>query len=424
MKSFKLISGLLMTVLIAGIGACMIMSGHIVKNREDTLIVSDVSGSVKEEWEDLSALDSRKFAEPFIVFGSSGEVLYRSKNCGTEVSYLNDIVRDGIVSVSITEGERFYGTVAFPEMHRNSYDKVRKKILIALAAVLISSAIAVASYGLYIHKRIEQPFRRMERFAGKIAEGDLDYPLFDTKEDIFGSFTQSFDIMREELRASREREYACKLREKELIASLSHDLKTPITSIKLLAELLKVKTDDEYMNEKLGLILSKAEQMDSIVSDLLEAALKENAAESVDLRYENSSVLYDLTAKLDDRSWVVQETVPECLILTDLRCLERVVGNIISNAYKYAEAPIRVSCGISGKYLETAFTDSGDGVSEEELKLITNKFYRCENVKNSGKEGSGLGLYIAATLMEQMGGGLICSCNEGGLTVTLKIPLS
>ena len=75
-------------------------------------------------------------------------------------------------------------------------------------------------------------------------------------------------------------------------------------------------------------------------------------------------------------------------------------------------------------YLKMSFTDHGKGVPEDELDLITNKFYRGRDVRSSNTDGSGLGLYISAELMARMGGELICSSRGDGLTVTLFIPLS
>ena len=109
------------------------------------------------------------------------------------------------------------------------------------------------------------------------------------------------------------------------------------------------------------------------------------------------------------------------VIRTDKIRLSQVIGNIIANSYKYAGTPIDVSSHIEDEFLEVSISDSEQGVPDDEIELITNKFYRGKD--HGGKEGSGLGLYIAKMLMDKMGGELSVK-SKNGLSVTLLIPLS
>ena len=104
--------------------------------------------------------------------------------------------------------------------------------------------------------------------------------------------------------------------------------------------------------------------------------------------------------------------------------MTQIIGNIIGNSYKYAGTPIDISYTISGDFLKMSVTDHGAGVPEDELSLITNKFYRGRSVRSSDKSGSGLGLYIASELMAKMNGELICSSDGRGFTASLMILLS
>ena len=103
--------------------------------------------------------------------------------------------------------------------------------------------------------------------------------------------------------------------------------------------------------------------------------------------------------------------------------LSQVVGNIVSNSYKYAGTAIDINYSINDSCLEMSIRDHGEGVPADELDMITSKFYRGKN-NSVGKDGSGLGLYIARELMDKMNGELICSCPSDGFCVTLMIPLS
>ena len=99
--------------------------------------------------------------------------------------------------------------------------------------------------------------------------------------------------------------------------------------------------------------------------------------------------------------------------------MQQVIDNIISNSYKYAGTNVSIKSQINQGYLELYIRDFGPGISEEELPLLFNKFYRGNNVE--GKNGSGLGLYISKYFMENMYGQINCYNRNDGFTVVLKI---
>ena len=174
-----------------------------------------------------------------------------------------------------------------------------------------------------------------------VASGSLDEPIMLEKNNLFGAFTESFDIMREELKRSRQVENELKQKEKEMIASLSHDLKTPITGIKLLCELLLVKVKDEYVSEKVGNIHQKAEQINILVSDLLSSALEDLGEMNVSCCDERSEILHELVAEHDSRCLANEAAIPQCLIRVDRPRLSQVIGNIISSINKFINKRIR-----------------------------------------------------------------------------------
>ena len=241
---------------------------------------------------------------------------------------------------------------------------------------------------------------------------------------MFGVFTESFDIMREELKASKARENELKRKEKELVAQLSHDLKTPITGINTICYVMSLRTEDEYMRGKIEGIQSKTEQMENLVNDLLTSTLDDIGEMTVKCTDENSNVLHDIVTASDPRGLTREEPVAGCMIHIDMMRMSQIIGNIIANSYKYAGTDIDISYKINGDYLNMTITDHGKGVPADELDLITNKFYRGKNAMDSDIEGSGLGLYIASALMARMNGELVCSSKGEGLTVTLMILLS
>lgn len=263
----------------------------------------------------------------------------------------------------------------------------------------------------------------MKEFAGFVAQGRLDEPLIMDRSNIFGAFTESFDIMREELKAAKQRETELKMKEKELVASLSHDLKTPVTGIKAICGVLAVKVQDEYVKAKVENIEQKTQEISTLLNDLLASALDDLGEMNVSLTEETSDILKVIIDEHDIYGKVSSGDIPNCILKIDRNRMSQVIGNIISNSYKYADTKIDISYDFSGNYLEMIIKDYGEGVAPEEIELLTNKFYRGRK-NTAGKDGSGLGLYISSELMKKMQGQLICISDKDGFEVRLMIPLA
>lgn len=425
MKSYSRIYFLIAAILTVAFVAFYRISNSYRSNETDALLLNDIVKTVKENWDDMDKLDDSDFDTELLVFNNNDFIIYSSaKTDLSDVHSVEEAVHKGCICMTISEGSRYYGTVVIPDPDKAKYDMVRQRLFMTGGLMMLALLITILLYGVYVHRTIVKPFHEMEAFAVHVAAGRLDEPLMLDKYNMFGSFTTSFDIMREELKSAQQRENAIKMKEKEMIASLSHDLKTPITGIKLTCELLEVKLKDEYTLEKVGNIRKKAEQINVLVSDLMAAALDDLGEMNVNCQDENSEMLHELVKELDTRSLAREGEIPQCMINVDRSRLSQIIGNIISNSYKYAETPIDIDYRNNANYLEMSIRDYGEGVSEDEINLITNKFYRGKIGKNSGKDGSGLGLYIASELMAKMNGELVCSCRDKGLTVTLLIPLS
>ena len=442
MKQFARIIIVFCVVYVLGILVFALMTDSSDSLKTDTLKLNDIVQKVSENRDSLQNLDNLDFGVGFVVLDKDNRVIYTRLSKGESSEKLKDDAAGMTVEKAIkdrypyryledSEG-RVSGVVVMLDSAEKSYSVLRRRIIVFLGLGGLIILAAAIGFGLYIRKNIIKPFKKMEDFAGKVAEGKLDEPLLMDENNMFGVFTESFDIMREELAASKERELELQRKEKELVASLSHDLKTPITGIKLTTELLKAKLDagehrksNSDISDKLDNIYKKADQIDVLVSDLFTSTLDDLGEFKVTCRDEESKVLSEIIEKNDDRKFISEEAVPRVLINIDSKRMNQVIGNIIVNSYKYAGTAIDVSYQLVDRYLEMNIRDHGPGVPEAELELITNKFYRGKGVEKSEKEGSGLGLYISRNLMQKMNGELICRNNEaGGLVITLMIPLS
>lgn len=410
---------ILLSVIVACCIGIFVMTGR-QKYTPDIVRQNNITETIRENINNLAVLEEKFPDTDILVFDAEGFCIYPE---GENIT-LTKSRNNGDLCLAVTNGNRFLATAAIPEPSFSEYNKAFDKLTLASVILFLIMVTAAMLFYLYISRNILKPFHKMKEFAGRIAMGDLDSPLEMERSNMFGVFTESFDIMREELKASKARETELKRKEKELVAELSHDLKTPITGINTICDVLSLKVTDEYILGKVRGIQKKTQQMENLVSDLLTAALDDLGEMTVSCTDESSAVLYEIIKAADARSLVKVSTIPECMIHIDIKRMEQVIGNIIGNSYKYADTPIDIECALSGDYLKLSVTDHGSGVPADELDLIMNKFYRGKNIKDSGIDGSGLGLYIASALMEKMNGELICSSKGKGLTVTLMILLS
>ena len=438
MKNYKKVVAMLAVFYAVGIALLFVLTGFFNGNSKDTTVLqlNDIAKAAEENWEDLTRLGEKEYGVDFVILDSSDEIVYESLQKDAERIRKERLSPEYAVKNSdpyayITKEDRILGVVILPDNGNRLFVQNRRILLTGFIILSLAFLLGALLFGVYVRKNIVDPFRRMEDFAEKVAQGNLDEPLIYDRGNLFGAFSESFDIMREELQASRKRENALQKKERELVASLSHDLKTPITGIKLTTELLKTKAkmmdpSDQTADlaDKLDHIEQKANQIDVLVNDLFSSTLEDLGEFKVSCTDETAGVLHEIVVKNDDKELVCEGEVPDVIICMDCKRMSQVIGNIIANSYKYAGTKIDVAYRITDAYLEMKLQDHGPGVPADELDLITNKFYRGKDWVNSREEGSGLGLYIAKTLMEKMGGELIPESSGAGFCVTLLIPLS
>lgn len=334
---------------------------------------------------------------------------------------LNNAYKDMDMIVDINIDGEILGKIIFNtnlnEIQKQKQNKLTFAIVIIHGILLIVSI----SHILYLQFALYKPFRKLKKFASNVASGNLDYPIEMDKHNIFGAFTESFDIMRTELKKAKHNENLANISKKELIASLSHDIKTPVASIKAISELLIAMSMDEKYKVKLNTIYEKSEQINRLITDMFNSTLEELGELTVNNKEEYSNVLYQLIKNADYNNKVNIDNIPDCIIITDIFRLSQIFDNIIANSYKYANTNIDINFHLTSTHIEININDYGKGVSKDELPLIFNKFYRGQNT--NGKDGSGLGLYISKYLMTKQHGDIICYNRNDGFTVKIILKL-
>lgn len=399
------------------------LTGYILNKaplpQVDTVAANRIVKEVANEFADGRFGKTTSDLYDYTVLDRNGNILY-SSGVSAPLS-INSAVKNHDAILDVTDGDVLYGKVLISTQYNDQLLEQRKNVTALSFGMFGVMLLLVLLYDSYLDKKILKPFKGLRDFARHIAMGNLDVPLPMDRNHVFGAFTESFDIMREELSAARQREAYANRSKKELVASLSHDIKTPVTSIKLVSELLLVTEQRTPAADKISTIYEKAEQIDKLITDMLNATLKDLGELKVHTEEKSSALLEPMVRNSDYYGKVAMDPIPGCLLLFDPLRMGQVIDNIISNAYKYAGTEITIVSELMEEGLRMEFMDYGSGVPAEELAKLLQKFYRGSNSQSPGEHGSGLGLYIAHHLMVQMGGELQYYNRSDGFSVEIFI---
>lgn len=393
--------------------------------RLDAVAVNDVAQTAAKSWDalsggDTSALQALSYGFDFAVVTGGGQALYATGQ-GVNTS-LHAAVANRDTVVDVLRGGELVGKVIVHNKTLELWRQRQNYLVMVAGALLLLMLVGAGGYGYYLFNNIVTPFKKLEQFATRVAAGNLDIPLEMDRGRLFGAFTESFDLMREQLSRARENERRANQGKKELTAQLSHDIKTPVASIKAVAELMMVRAEGVREKQQLETICAKADQINLLISNMFQATLEELQELKVAPVEVPSSVLPELIRIADYDSRVSMGDFPQCLVLADRSRLQQVFDNIISNSYKYAGTAIKVEAHLEDDFLVVELRDFGQGVAEKELPLVFSKFYRGKNAE--GLSGTGLGLYISRYLMNRMGGSISCESKNTGFAVTLRLALA
>ena len=282
------------------------------------------------------------------------------------------------------------------------------------------SVIFVLVLFLYVYYQILRPFDKLKGFASKIASGNFDLPLEYERSNYFGKFTWSFDMMRNEIKKARRCEKEAIDNNKTVIASLSHDIKTPIASIKAYSEALEANMDSTYEERMtyINVIMRKADEVKKLTDDLFVHSISD--MDRISFNNENIN-LNDIiiNSSNDFRANTPINYInntKEAYTYGDRDRIYQVFENIINNSIKYANTKIDITLDEDSEYYIVSIKDYGSGISDSDMPFIYEKFYRGNNSKE--KQGTGLGLYIVKYMMEKMNGKVELE-NKNGLLVKL-----
>ena len=276
----------------------------------------------------------------------------------------------------------------------------------------------------YVYVKIIRPFDVLNDYASEVAKGNLDLPLDYKRTNFFGAFTWAFDHMRREIIKARSCEKEAINNNKTVIATLSHDIKTPIASIRAYSEALQANMDSnaERRERYLSVIMRKCDEVTALTNDLFLHSLSD--LDKLQIKKEKIAIkpliektINEMAVECSDLR--ISGNVISAELEVDCNRFVQVLENIINNAKKYApDTPVRLWTEKNAKNYEIHIKDGGKGIPDEDMPFVLEKFYRGKNVGNN--QGSGLGLYIVNYVMKQMNGEIHLENKSDGLEVILK----
>jgi len=291
-----------------------------------------------------------------------------------------------------------------------------------------------AMLGWWVSSSVIGPLAKLRNAAVRIGEGDLRFRLDSAGPDEFGQVTAAFDTMREKLQAAVQRQLAEEGSRKELIAHVSHDLRTPINLIRGYAEGLRdgVASTPQMRERYLETILERAGELERLIELLFSYSTMDLEGVRPKLAsVEVAPYLQGLRDSLAAAFPAAQIALllppsPKLFIMADGELTRRVMSNLVENAVKHGG---RQSIAMEWRVSETeggvevAVADNGAGVSAEDLPRIFDPFFRGDKARTrqSGGSGAGLGLSIVSRIMQAQGGSARAAAGTaGGLEVTLS----
>ena len=296
------------------------------------------------------------------------------------------------------------------------------KVMIGIVLILIlTSAIMI----VWIYSAVMGPIGKMQTAAQNIKEGNLDFELEPKTDDELGKLCQSLEEMRKRLKDSAEEKLKYDKESKELISNISHDLKTPVTTIKGYAEGIidGVADTPEKIDKYVRTIYNKATEMNTLINELtLYSKIDTNKIPynfniiSVNAYFDDCAD--DLSVELAAQNvefGYFNYVERDIRVIADPEQIKRVIHNIVNNSLKYMDKPkgmINLRVKDVGDFIQVELEDNGKGIAAKDLPNIFDRFYRTDASRNSSTGGSGIGLSVVKKIIEEHGGKIWATSRE------------
>lgn len=429
------------------------------KHLDFTLYINDVRLKLEQERAKIEQGIYPESEFPYIVFDTAGKVLFATAEFKSHKG--DSIVIDEMLQMDRSFAKQFQGyqkwslvlnsnntCVGFVVyLMPNSYvvsDLYIKNGVLCFFPIVIAitlSSVLLSIRSLYCNYRILKPLQKISTSSQAIITGNYDIEVlrvYDNKlqSNEIGDLTYSFELMRDELKAKQISELAIRKSQQELISCISHDLRTPISTIKAYSEGIRdgIASTDIERKEYLSIIINKTNLLEGMITELLEYSNTQlNQMDILKKEVYFQSYIKEISREL--RIYIEQRnikfvcTYPEedFIITIDQRRITEVLYNLIENSMKYmdeSDSLIQLVTKRENGLLSLHIIDNGIGISAEDIPYVFDKFYRAEKSRSSYISGSGLGLSICKYIIEQHGGEIHCrSRKSNGSEFWFTLPI-
>ncbi len=303
-------------------------------------------------------------------------------------------------------------------------NSINRYVIVLNISLLIMSAVVISLF-IFIRTQLISPFEKLSEVPYQLSKGNLTAPLKETKSRFFGKFIWGINLLRENMEQQKQRELALIKENNTMVMSLSHDIKTPLSAIKLYSKALSkgLYPDKEKQLSIAESIDLKADEIGRYVSEIIKTSNDDflllevkNGEFYLSELITNINDYYKEKLSLIHTGFIIEE-YGNCILSGDIDRSIEVLQNIIENAVKYGDGKlIEISFGEDDGYQLVTVSNSGCSLPRSELSHIFESFWRGSNTEN--KDGSGLGLYICKKLMNKMKGEIYADIKNDTISVT------
>jgi signal transduction histidine kinase len=313
----------------------------------------------------------------------------------------------------------------------NVVPQIKEFAIQAVISFILIIMITAIILVLWLYRSIIRPMNILKRATKEMKEGNLDYSIRMQTFDEIGELCDDFEEMRIHLKELIEVKMQYETNSRELLSNISHDLKTPLTTIKGYAEGIidGVADSPEKLDRYIRTIYTKANDMSALVDELSMFAKLDNNSlpynfQIVEISEYFNDCIDDLSFELEVKNIALEyenQLKNSCKVIVDREQLKRAVHNIIGNSEKYMDKEKgRVCVRIieESEFVRVEIEDNGAGISKRDLPNIFERFFRADASRNTQKGGSGLGLAIVQKIIKEHGG-VIWASSELGTGTTI-----
>ena len=306
-------------------------------------------------------------------------------------------------------------------------------VLLYAAVVLVALLATVVFTNLYLTRNlfahIQKPLDALMQGVKRIEDGNLDSPIAYEEQDEFRMACDAVDAMAVRLKKSLTEQQREQQRKQELIAGMSHDLKSPLTTIRAYTEALLegVAPDEPTRQRYLQTIYARETDLEALVNRLFELAKLGASEYPMHLKaLPLQETLHHILNTCDHEGISVDcDAVMDCTVLADGELLQRVLNNLVDNSRKYGANALSLGSACEEDTVTLWMEDNGPGVPEEQLPCLFEPFYRGDAARTKPGAGSGLGLTVVKRSMQQMGGSVRAeNAPGGGLRIVMQLPMA